>query len=296
MIGRNINMFLLDGTSSGVIKASLANWTGVAYKIPRVELDACKDRDHLHQSGVYFLFSKSEKTEEPVVYIGQAGQRKNGEALLYRLNEHITNYNSDDDLNNEKYWIEAIALTTSNNSFGPTEISYLENAFYNIAKESGRYTVRNGNEPNKGHVTEEKESELLEFIENAKIIVGALGHKVFEPYENETKKDKDETSDNRLYYTSSTFKATGNVLSDGFIVYKGSTISDTITKSCPQSAIRDRERHAEKIVNDQLVDDILFNSPSGAASFVAGGSRSGNQEWKNKEGTSLKDIEQKEIE
>lgn len=156
MIGRNINMFLLDGTSSGVIKATLANWTGVAYKIPRTELDNCQDREHLHQSGVYFLFSKSEETEEPVVYVGQAGQRKNGEALLYRLNEHINQYNSDEDTNNEKYWIESIALTTSNNSFGPTEISYLENAFYSLAKESRRYHVRNTIEPNKGHVTEEK--------------------------------------------------------------------------------------------------------------------------------------------
>lgn len=46
-------------------KCTLANWTGITYKIPRTELDRCKGR------GVYFLFGTSDETEE-VVYIGQA--------------------------------------------------------------------------------------------------------------------------------------------------------------------------------------------------------------------------------
>ena len=52
------------------------------------ELDKCKGRDDLSQSGVYFLFCTSDQTGENVVYIGQAGTRKNGEGILYRLQEH----------------------------------------------------------------------------------------------------------------------------------------------------------------------------------------------------------------
>ena len=37
--GKSINLFLMDGEASGRIKCMLANWTGVAYKIPRTELD-----------------------------------------------------------------------------------------------------------------------------------------------------------------------------------------------------------------------------------------------------------------
>ena len=33
--GKNINLFLMDGDASGRIKCTLANWTGVAYRIPR---------------------------------------------------------------------------------------------------------------------------------------------------------------------------------------------------------------------------------------------------------------------
>ena len=50
---KNINLFLMDGDTSKRIKCSLANWTGVAYKIPRTELDKCKEREVLKKSGVY---------------------------------------------------------------------------------------------------------------------------------------------------------------------------------------------------------------------------------------------------
>ncbi|MCU6755402.1 Uncharacterised protein [uncultured Eubacterium sp.] len=172
--GKSINLFLMDGDANGRMKCTLANWTGVAYKIPRTELDKCKERDDLKQSGVYFLFGKTEETGESVVYIGQAGARKNGEGILHRLQEHKRNPEKD-------YWTEAIVFTTSNNSFGPTEISYLENRFCGLAVQAKRYVVKNGNDPTPGNITEEKESELEEFIDNAKIIMGTLGHKVFIP-------------------------------------------------------------------------------------------------------------------
>ena len=31
--GKSINLFLMDGTATGRVKCTLANWTGVAYKI-----------------------------------------------------------------------------------------------------------------------------------------------------------------------------------------------------------------------------------------------------------------------
>ena len=56
--GKSINLFLMDGDAGGRIKCTLANWTGVAYKIPRTALDKCKERDDLKQSGVYFLLDR----------------------------------------------------------------------------------------------------------------------------------------------------------------------------------------------------------------------------------------------
>lgn len=218
--GKSINLFLMDGDANGRMKCTLANWTGVAYKIPRTELDKCKERDDLKQSGVYFLFGKNEETGDSMVYIGQAGARKNGEGILNRLQEHKRNPEKD-------YWTEAIVFTTSNNSFGPTEISYLENRFCNLAVQAKRYVVKNGNDPTPGNITEEKESELEEFIDNAKIIMGTLGHKVFVPLATSTpapvgtEEDMSDTSDELLYFNHSGVKATGKRTSDGFVVLKG---------------------------------------------------------------------------
>lgn len=84
--GKNIQLYLMDGEVNGRIKCTLANWTGLAFKIPRTSLDICKDRSELKQTGVYFLFGKDEN-DRNVVYIGQAGVRKNGEGILNRLFE-----------------------------------------------------------------------------------------------------------------------------------------------------------------------------------------------------------------
>ena len=45
-------------------------------------------------------------------------------------------------------------LTKQNNSFGPTEIAYLESKFINIAIDVDRDEVRYGNDPKPGNVTE----------------------------------------------------------------------------------------------------------------------------------------------
>lgn len=291
--GKSINLFLMDGDANGRIKCTLANWTGVAYKIPRTELDKCRERDDLKQSGVYFLFGKSDETEKGVVYIGQAGARKNGEGILNRLQEHKRNPEKD-------YWTEAIVFTTSNNSFGPTEISYLENRFCNLAIEANRYEVKNGNDPTSGNITEEKESEMEEFIDYAKVIMGTLGHKLFEPINKFTMTKSEESAvkdkNTACLYLERTIKGVGKVeakgtqTTEGFVVLKGSHISIIDDDNIP-SVIKERRKNAP--VNEQgvLQEDMLFTSPSYAAVFVIGKIANGLTSWKTKNGQTLKSLE-----
>lgn len=291
--GKNIQLFLMDGEAGGRIKCTLANWTGVVYKIPRTELDKCKERDDLKQSGVYFLFGTSDETGKGVVYIGQAGARKNGEGILNRLQEHKRNPEKD-------YWTEAIVFTTSNNSFGPTEISYLENRFCNLALEANRYEVKNGNDPTPGNITEEKESEMEEFIDYAKVIMGTLGHKLFEPISKTVSQAAKGTSailkDHSNLHLERTIKKIGKVeadgsqTSEGFVVFKGSHISLADDNTIP-AVIKERRKNA--LIDEQgvLQEDMLFTSPSYAAMFVIGKSANGLTSWKTADGKTLKSLE-----
>ncbi|NLB81211.1 MAG: GIY-YIG nuclease family protein [Clostridiaceae bacterium] len=290
--GKSINLFLMDGEASGRIKCTLANWTGVVYKIPRTALDLCKERGDLKQSGVYFLFGVSDETGNNVVYVGQAGVRKSGEGLLYRLQEH----KRDSDKN---YWTETVVFTTSNNSFGPTEISYLENRFCGLVLAAKRYDVENSKEPTQGNITEEKESELEEFVDYARIVMGTLGHKVFEPLVSlksmEDSEKYNEAEEPILFFNRANHNASGRRTSEGFVIFKGSTIVPNLQKSCPNNVRKYRERYKSKIDdNNVLTEDILLSSPSAASAFIGGASLSGNIMWRTKEGITLKDLEKNE--
>lgn len=169
--GKVISVFLIDREANGRIKAQISNWDTIAYKIPRDLLDKSKDLDAFKQSGVYFLFGRN------TVYVGQAEARKSGKGIHQRILEHETDKYKD-------CWDEVVIFIRKDNSLGRTDISYLENKFYKKALETGRYEVKNGYEPSIGTVTEEKESELEEFIEQAELILGTLGYKVFEKFDD----------------------------------------------------------------------------------------------------------------
>ncbi len=285
----------MDGEPNGRIKCTLANWTGVAYKIPRTSIDLCKERDDLKQSGIYFLFGTSEQNGKNVVYVGQAGARKNGEGLLFRLQEHRRNPDKD-------YWTEAVVFTTSNNSFGPTEISYLENRFCRLAIAANRYEVKNGNDPTHGNITEEKESELEEFIDYTRIVMGTLGHKVFEPLTATTVPAIDNkvvAPDLMLYMKRKSHKS-GKIISasckqtsEGFVVLAGSQIERIDSQSIP--AVIKKARATAKIDDEGVLqENVLFQSPSYAVAFVIGGHANGLTEWKTADSVTLKDYEQKQ--
>lgn len=291
---KNFNLFLMDGDVTGRIKCTLSNWTGLAYKVPRSYLDKCKNRQDLKQSGVYFLFGKNDDDEDEV-YIGQAGIRKNGEGVLFRVMEHLKDSN---------YFSDVIMLTTQNNSFGPTEISYLENRFTNLAKDIDRFKVRNSNDPNPGNVTEEKESELEDFVEYSKMVLGVLGYKIFVPLIKSVPNAELEPIEETMFYlkrmtqkSNKTIEAQCKRTSEGFVVLKGSMIDEIDSKNIPKSIKEKRKicMENQEIIDGKLIKNYLFNSPSYAASFVLGMTTNGRTDWKTSSGLTLKDLEENEV-
>ena len=290
---KNINMFLMDGEVTGKIKCTLSNWTGVIYKIPRIQLGDLKSRDEMKQSGIYFLFGRDEDKQKDVTYIGQATTRKNGEGVLLRIQEHTRDTHAD-------YFNDVIILTTQNNSFGPTEISYLENKFTQLAKEAGRYIVKNGNDPNPGNVTEEKESELDEIVENTLMIIGTLGYRVFVPMTKEVSQDLTDNHSTYLYLKRKTKKsnkvieATCERTTEGFVVLEGSQVEIKDSPYLPASLKEMRQNLiAYRVIQDGVLKEKqLFSSPSYAAAFLLGMQTNGRTDWKDQDGRTLKELEE----
>lgn len=298
--GINIKVFLIEGKFDGIVECSLNMGTSVAFKIPRTELDIAKKMQipELGHKGIYFLFG-TEEGELPLVYVGQADKRGNDNALLGRLIEHVNP--------KEEWWTEAVAVTmSSSSSAGELNLKYLENSFYKLAKNANRYKIMNANTPGSGgDIPRASQCDMDQFIENAKIIMGTLGHnKLFEPIPVPMAKTAGSTTAatavlylNRTINGVGTVTATGEWTSNGFVVYKDSQISlntdDNIRRGIKESR--------NKAISDGVVqgsgpigvlrDSMVFSSPSAAAIFVLGKSENGLRSWKNKDGKSLGDLE-----
>ena len=296
MAGKNFSYFLIDNIPNGRVKCTFANWTGVAYRIPRVDLDKCKDRPDLQQSGVYFLFGTDDNTGENVVYVGQADVRKNGNGLLGRLIEHRNNSEKD-------YWTEAVVFTTKDkdNWLGATEISWLESYFCNLAKSAKRYVIKNGNEPSPGKPTEEKISDLEEFAKHATVVMGVLNHRVFEPITihksviNPSEDTVDEPIMLEISIGSKERKnevaAQGYEASDGFVLIKGSKIKIDIAPSARERIKKLRTELADKYdAEGVLLETILLKSPNEAANFATGYPINALTAWKTSDGKTLKEF------
>jgi hypothetical protein len=199
------------------------------------------------------------------------------------------------------YWVEAIVFISKDDHLNKAHIKYLESRFYEIAKEIDRYEVMNITPPKKSSVSEAEQSEMEEFIDNAKLVVSALGHKVFEPLIPivESSNDSIKKSNTDLLYIKNNkgLNATGLVVPDGFLVLKDSNINNSYTeKSLSENIIRLRNQYLNDgtVINHVFMKDTLFSSPSAAADFILGYSASGPKLWKNSKGVSLKDLNEQD--
>jgi hypothetical protein len=278
MRGKTIRQFLIDGQADGRWATELSNWTGKAYKIPRTHVHQCTDRDDLSNTGVYFLFGRNDETDEEQVYIGEA------ENIFNRLKQHLSE---------KDFWTECIVFISKDNNLNKAHIKYLENHLYILAKEFKRYEVVNSNVPAEASISEMDRAEMDEFIDNMRLILGVLGHKILEP---SIKRKSDEKEILYISQDRSGIKASGKPISEGFAVLKGSKVADNVATSLSKSVINKRQLLFDKGIIDgnfTFTQDWAFTSPSLAAAIVVGYSINGRHAWKNKKGISLKEIEER---
>lgn len=279
--GKTIKLFLIDGDPNGRMSCELSNWSGKAYKIPRIKIKECTDRKDLTSTGVYLLFGKDEEGKDQV-YIGEA------ESILKRLYQHLTQ---------KDFWHEAIIFISKDENLNKAHIKYLENRLHEIAKLASRYKLENTMTPTQSSISESDRSEMEEFIENIKMLVNTLGHKVFDEKREFKQKKKQEVF---LLKAPRGAEAQGEPSSDGFVVLKGSKAAGSTTPSMTSNFINLRNKLIEdrtlipKDESYEFPEDFIFSSPSTAASIVLGRNANGLTEWKQKNGKTLKEFESNE--
>ena len=276
--GKTIKIFLIDGESNGRMSCELSNWTGKAYKIPRIKIKDCVDREDLNNTGVYLLFGKNDSDKDSV-YIGEA------EAILKRLNLHLTQ---------KDFWNETIVFVSKDDNLNKAHIKYLESRLFEIATQAKRYNIENSVSPTQSSISESDKAEMEEFIENIKMLVNTLGHKLFDEKREIKPQQKQE-----YFYIKAARGAEGQGVqtSEGFVVFKDSKATFKTVNSLLENFVNLRNKLIEEkvLINKgeyyEFAEDYIFNSPSAAASIVMGRTANGFTEWKQKDGTTLKDYE-----
>ncbi|MBI9039380.1 MAG: GIY-YIG nuclease family protein [Bacteroidales bacterium] len=281
--GKTIKLFLIDGEPNGRMTCELSNWTGKAYRIPRILIKESADRDELKNPGVYLLFGKNEEGKL-IVYIGEA------EIIFDRLKQHLSQ---------KDFWNEVIAFISKDENLNKAHIKYLENKLFEKAQKINRYILENNSIPTKSSISESDRAEMEEFIENIKLLTNTLGHKVFEEI-RETKTIKQERQKTFEIKAVRGASAKGIPTSSGFVVFKDSEIATSTVNSLTGSFRKLRDKIIdEKIViekDKKLVfsKDFEFSSPSTAAVMVLGRNANGLTEWKLADGKTLKEFETEE--
>ncbi len=277
--GKAISLFLIDGIPDGRVACELFNWIGKGYKIPRRLLKESADREDLRKAGVYFLFGRDEgRNDVNSVYIGEA------EEVYKRITQH----------QEKDFWTEVLLFISKDENLNKAHIKFLEFTIYTEAERANRYSIRNGNTPNCPAISELEQAVMTEFFENLKVLVGALGYKLFESLTNSVAMPGDEY----ILVAARGANAKAVLTSDGMVVGKGSEVAVTTVPSTPEPVVRLRDALLKDGVlvaeNGKFVfaRDHLFASPSTAASVVLGRSANGRIEWKDATGKTLKENEE----
>jgi len=276
---QTIQIFLPDGSPRSVKIAEITNRVVQAIFIPRNKLDYIGERDEVRNVGLYFLFGESSESVKPIVYIGEA------EDCYKRLKQH----------NREKeFWNYAVAITSKINSFTKSHVKYLEHYSIKIAKEVNRFYAENSTTPTKPFITESMEADLLDSFDTIKVLLSTLGYPLFESIDKKNIK-KSEV----LLIKGRGIIAEGDLIDDGFVIFKGSQVKKETTASCHEYLITTRNKLIEnRIISESgeiliFNEDYVFNSPSTAGGVVLGRSTNGWTQWKDKNGITLDKLKRK---
>lgn len=256
-------------------RPQLGNVRGMTFS--RSAIAELRDQIGEDRNGVYVLWDdETPDNPSPSVYIGQG-------LVPSRLRGQDRE---------KEIWVRGAVFTTADASMHPTVGQHLEAALVRLAKDAGRYTLENVQNPQStalGAVDRDFAAGCLVFI---RLCLRVAGVRFLE------KPTEKMAATPYLYLKAPRKKieATGYESDGGFTVKEGALAAKDETPS-----IHDWLKNLRKNLEDKgilipegnayrVTRDYEFKSPSSAAGVLLGSLQNGLTAWTNDQGKTLKDI------
>jgi hypothetical protein len=258
--GKVVDLYLVNGTPSGIITATLSNWPAKAIKIDYEDLKATSRTD-VEQTGLYYLYD----TNRSLLASGTATNLKQ-ELLAHK--QSFTTALLFVDLDTSKVSLQSILPIAPAQHLSEFQSVIVEEIQDNI-------TILT-NVLGYAHSVEPVASVQPKQVQAEQSIQPVQAEPVY------------------FYIISAEANATAKETEEGFLVLKGSKLRETMAPSFPDKyrLMREELQQAGKLADNITQEDVLFASPSGASAFVQGRSSNGKEEWKTQEGMSYKAYKQ----
>jgi hypothetical protein len=272
----SIRIFVPDGDPDGLRMVEKSNWTGIGVVFKRTGYKQVVGRPEFDCTGIYVLVGFSEDSAMPTLYIGE------GDPVKERLNQHYSK---------KDFWDWAVFFVTKDSSLNKAHVKHLESRLLELAKAAKQCKLDNTGSSLPPTLSEAERADMESFLLDILSIFPLLGLGVFEKTETK-KKPKD-----LLYIEAKGIKATGYEDAKGFVVMPGSEMVLQETSSIHNYLSVMRKDLIEKSVVELksnryvFIEDYAFSSPSTAAGVIKGGSANGRDDWRDKHGLSLKQLQ-----
>ena len=279
MKGRQLRIYLVDGTPTGILTAEIINWTGKVIVAPRSQLADLALRPEVRRTGIYCLVGPDPSNPlRDRIYVGE------GDSVMARLLQHAKDENKD-------FWTRAVVVISKDDNITKSHGRYLESQLIRRAVAASRASVGNGTSPDVPPLPEPDVADMDFFLAQLEMIFPVLGMNFLlpQPVFSATASAAGEQSP-RFVMTDVGNKAYAAEIGGEFVVFKGSTARKQGAESWQSyKSLRQELIDDNKLVHSQMpeyyvfAEDVAFSSPSAAAAVVAAGERNGRYAWKDEE-------------
>lgn len=280
-MGKKITIYMIDGVPEGAKTYEIGNWSGKAISCPRSNAKSILSRNDFENSGIYILRSTAGSSDyDDTIYIGEA------ESLGVRIKQHLAG---------EKDFDSFICFYSKDDMLTKAHVKYLESRLVTLAKEAKSSEILNSNQPTLSKLSEADISDMEYFIDQITLVLPVAG--VRSLISTVANKKAPPLAEAEKLYTLKSHRIAANMLetSKGYLVRSGSQFSLEETDSIAEGWKKIRAKLIDEGLVDThgkvgtLLDDVLFSSPSAAASTLLGTQAPGPIRWIDEHGITFKD-------